>query len=292
MIPTLQMSNMKALFIYNKTSGKEAIFKKRDFVISSLKNIYSEVDVVESISEEHFIKATKEACGKYDALIFSGGDGTFNMVANAIAEEDNRPILGVIPTGTVNDAAKNFGVSHNIKKALRIIKSQKVRKFDIGKLNDKYFVFTAAIGAYADIPLITTKKEKKRFGPLAYYFRAFPKFFKWIKVEGKIEIDGVSYDYKTPFVLIMNSTHVGGFKINPKSDNSDGKMDVFTSRPSIFNSLLNFLFFRKRVKHYQGSLIKIKVNVNDYWDIDGEKGPQGDAIISVLPSHISIYCKK
>ena len=283
---------MKAVFIYNKTSGKEEVMKKKNYIISSLKNIYDELDVVESISPEHFVKTAKDACGKYDALIFSGGDGTFNMIANAIAEEEHRPILGVIPSGTVNDAAKNFGVSRNTKKALNIIKSQKVRQFDIGKLNDKYFVFTAAIGAYADIPLITTKKEKKKFGPLAYYFRAFPKFFKWIKVEGKIDIDGQSYDYKTPFVLIMNSTHVGGFKINPKSDNSDGKMDVFLSRPSIFNSLLNFLFFRKRVKHYQGSLIKIQVNVNDYWDIDGEKGPQGNATITVLPNHISIYCKK
>lgn len=283
---------MKAVFIYNKTSGKEEVMKKKNYIISSLKNIYDELDVVESISPDHFVKTAKDACGKYDALIFSGGDGTFNMIANAIAEEEHRPILGVIPSGTVNDAAKNFGVSRNTKKAVNIIKSQKVRQFDIGKLNDKYFVFTAAIGAYADIPLITTKKEKKKFGPLAYYFRAFPKFFKWIKVEGKIDIDGQSYDYKTPFVLIMNSTHVGGFKINPKSDNSDGKMDVFLSRPSIFNSLLNFLFFRKRVKHYQGSLIKIQVNVNDYWDIDGEKGPQGNATITVLPNHISIYCKK
>lgn len=286
------MSDMKALFIYNKTSGKGVIYKKKDFIISSLKETYSTLDVIESLSEEHFIKVCKDACGKYDAIIFSGGDGTFNMITNAIAEEENRPILGVIPTGTINDAAKNFGVSKNIKKALKIIKTQKVRQFDIGKLNDKYFVFTAAIGAYADIPIVTTKKEKKKFGPLAYYFRAFPTFFKWIKIEGKIEIDGVSYDYKTPFVLIMNSSHVGGFKINPKSNINDGKMDIFISRPSIFNSLLHYLFFRKRIKHYLGSNIRIKVNVDDYWDIDGEKGPKGDANISVLTNHLSIYCKK
>ena len=283
---------MKALFIYNKTSGKGAILKKKDFIVSSLKEVYREVDVVESKSAEHFIELAKDACGKYDSLIFSGGDGTFNMIANAIAEQPIRPVLGVIPTGTINDAAKNFGVSRNIKKALHIIKSQRIRQFDIGKLNDKYFVFTAAIGAYADIPIVTTKKEKKKFGPLAYYFRAFPTFFKFIKIEGKITIDGTTYDYKTPFVLIMNSTHVGGFKINPKSDIYDGKMDVFIARPSIFNSLLTYLFARKRIKHYQGSNIKIEVHIPDFWDIDGEKGPKGDAEISVLPSHISIYCKK
>ena len=283
---------MKALFIYNKTSGSQSINKRLNFIIESLKNTFENLDIVESISEEHFIQTVKDSCGKYDSLIFSGGDGTFNMVVNALGEHENRPVLGVIPSGTINDAAKNFGISKNIKKSLKIIKNQKVRSFDLGKLNDKYFVFTAAIGAYADIPITTSKKAKKRFGPLAYYFKAIPSFFKFIKIEGKIEIDGVSYDYKTPFVLIMNSTHIGGFKINPKSDISDGKMDIFISRPGIFNSLLNYLLFRKRIKHYQGSSTKVKVNVPDYWDIDGEKGPSGDANISVLPSHLLIYCKK
>ena len=283
---------MKALFIYNKTSGQQSINKKLTFIIESLKKTFEDLDVVESISEEHFIKTVKDSCGKYDSLIFSGGDGTFNMVVNALGEQENRPVLGVIPSGTINDAAKNFGISRNIKKALRIIKNQKVRSFDLGKLNDKYFVFTAAIGAYADIPITTSKKAKKRFGPLAYYFKAVPSFFKFIKIKGKIEIDGVEHDYETPFVLIMNSTHIGGFRINPKSDISDGKMDVFLSRPGIFNSLLNYLLFRKRIKHYQGQHIKVQVSIPDYWDIDGEKGPTGNADISVLPSHLLIYCKK
>ena len=286
------MSSMKAIFIYNKTSGKGRILKKKDFIIKELKEIYDEIDVVESLSEEHFIEVSKKACGKYDAIIFSGGDGTFNMIVNAIAKEENRPVLGVIPTGTVNDAAKNFGISKNIKKALKIIKEQKIRKFDIGQLNDKYFVFTAAIGAYADIPIVTTKKEKKKFGPLAYYFRALPTIFKFVKIEGNIEIDGVTYPYKTPFVLIMNSSRVGGFKINPKSNVYDGKMDVFIARPSIFNSLLTYMFARRRIKHYQGSHIKVEVHIPDYWDIDGEKGPSGNADITVLASHISIYSKK
>ena len=283
---------MKAIFIFNKTSGKGKAAKRLNHIISSLKEVYREVDVVESTSEEHFIETAKAACGEYDSLIFSGGDGTFNMVINAIAEEKERPILGVIPTGTINDAAKNFGISKNVNKSLRIIKNQRIRRFDIGKLNDKYFVFTAAIGAYADIPIITTKADKKKFGPLAYYFKAFPKFFKSYKISGKIYIDGEEHDYLTPFVLIMNSSHVGGFKINPKSDVYDGKMDVFIARPGIFNSLLRYFIHSKKIKHYQGSNIKVEVHIPDSWDIDGEEGPKGDANINVLPSHISIYTNR
>ena len=66
---------MKALFLYNKTSGKGKAAKRLNYIVSSLKEVYREVDVVESQSEEHFIKVAKDACGKYDSLIFSGGDG-------------------------------------------------------------------------------------------------------------------------------------------------------------------------------------------------------------------------
>lgn len=282
---------MRALFIYNKTSGRGIILKKKEFILSSLHEVFDEVEFVESLSEEHFKEVVANSCGKYDSLIFAGGDGTFNMAVNALAEKDNRPTLGVIPTGTINDAAKNFGVPKNIKKALKIIKNQKKRRFDIGKLNDSYYVFAAAIGVYADIPIITTKKDKKKFGPFAYYFKAFPSFFKLRNIEGDIEIDGVLHHYKTPFVLIMNSTHIGGFRINPKSNISDGKMDIFLSKPGIFNSLLQYLFLRRKIKHFQGSNIKVIVNCDDDWDLDGEKGPKGDANIKVLPSHISIYSK-
>lgn len=282
---------MKALFIYNKTSGRGIILKKKEYILSSLHDVFDEVECVESLSEEHFKEVVANSCGKYDSLIFAGGDGTFNMAVNALAEKENRPTLGVIPTGTINDAAKNFGVPKNIKKALKIIKNQKKRRFDIGKLNDSYYVFAAAIGVYADIPIITTKRDKKNFGPFAYYFKAFPSFFKLRNIEGDIEIDGVLHHYKTPFVLIMNSTHIGGFKINPKSNISDGKMDIFLSKPGIFNSLLQYLFLRRKIKHFQGSNIKVKVNCDDDWDLDGEKGPKGNANIKVLPSHISIYSK-
>ena len=146
---------MNALFLLNKSSGRGRAHKKKNYIVDRLSDIFDSVEVIESESYEHFMRSAKEACGKYDAIIFAGGDGTFNMIANAISDEPKRPILGVIPTGTVNDAAKIFGVKRSIRQAIKIIKNQKIRKFDIGKINDKYFVFAAAVGAYADIPYKT-----------------------------------------------------------------------------------------------------------------------------------------
>lgn len=284
---------MNALFLLNKSSGRGRAHKRKNYIVKKLSNIFDSVEVLESVSHDHFIQLAKEACGKFDVLIFAGGDGTFNMVANAISEEPKRPILGVIPTGTVNDAAKIFGVKRSIGQAIKVIENQKIRKFDIGKINDSYFVFAAAIGAYADIPYKTRVDGKSRIGPLAYYFKAIPQLFKKRKLKGTITFeDGTTSVFETPFLLIMNSAHIGGFKINPNSNSFDGKMDLFWTEPTIFNSLARYLFRSKSINHYKFKEVIIKSDCKDSWDIDGEIGPTGDASIKILPEHLSIFSVK
>lgn len=286
------MTNQKALFIYNAKSGKGKIVKHLDYIKQELTPCFEKLDIVESKDEEHFIKICKISCTDYDVLLFAGGDGTFNMVVNALYTMEKRPILGIIPCGTINDAAKNFGITRNFKKAVRFIKKGKVSSFDICSINDKCFVFAAAIGAYADIPYKTKVKKKKYLGAFAYYFKAIPSIFKPISLKGVATFkDGRKVNFKTPFVLIMNGTNIGGFKINPKSCITDGKFDLFLSRPSIFNSLLTYLFFRRRIKHFNIDQVTIKCDSLDYWDIDGEKGPCGEVTIKSLKHYLSIFSK-
>ena len=112
------------MFIYNPNSGLQKINNRLSYIVETLLTKYSVVDVFKSQNKEDFIKKCQESCGVYDTLIFAGGDGTFNMVVNALANKENKPILGVLPTGTINDAAKNFGIKRNLKKALKIILKQ------------------------------------------------------------------------------------------------------------------------------------------------------------------------
>ena len=84
---------MKALFLYNPSSGHRLKDKKLAYIKNELLKTYDEVDLVISTSKEHFINECQRAYGNYDALIFSGGDGTFNMVVNALKDSVNKPIL-------------------------------------------------------------------------------------------------------------------------------------------------------------------------------------------------------
>ena len=71
---------MKCIFIYNPNSGKGRILKYLDYIKTELSKKYDQVDFYQTKSQEDTIQIAKDSCDKYDAIIFSGGDGTFNDI--------------------------------------------------------------------------------------------------------------------------------------------------------------------------------------------------------------------
>lgn len=259
--------------------------------MEDLRGLYDEFDFVVTKSREDFISRAKASCGTYDVLLFAGGDGTFNMVVNALAEQENRPILGAFPTGTVNDLAKNFGLNKRVKRSLKALKENNVVEFDVVQAGDQYFGYTAAIGLFSNIPYETKLKRKSILGPLAYYFKAIGYCFSRKRISGVITIDGQKIEFKCPFLIVLNSKSIGGFKINKRSNNHDGVVDIMYTEKGMFNGLLRYLMRKKKIKHYQGKEFSIDAGKDILWDYDGEKGNTGPMAFKVLPNHLKIFAK-
>lgn len=284
---------MKAFFIYNKNSGINKRINIKDLIKNELNNYFEIIDVYGSTSKLDYINKVKEISNDYDVLIFAGGDGTFNMTIEALANLNKTPILAVIPSGSTNDTAKNFKI-RNIKQGIKAIKQGNVVSFDGCKISDDhYFAFSASVGSYADIPLEVTRKAKSKIGKFAYYFKAVNKVFKHETISGTLKLDnGNNINFKTGFLLILNSTHIAGFNINPKSNNDDGLIDLFFTKPGPFNGLTPYLLNKKKVTHYQCKKVEILLNESKYWDIDGEEGPIGSLKVEVLDKKFKIYSLK
>ena len=287
------MGRGSALFLYSEATGTGVVNRHIDEVKSRLSRCFDSLDVVLTSSMEDGIERAQKACGVYDALIFSGGDGTFNHIAASLIGRENAPTLGYINGGTVCDVGRNFGIHGSFRRALKIIEEGHTCGFDMGKINDEYFTYVAAIGAFADIPYVTPRKYKKRIGRIAYYFRAVGEAFAPKKIHTHIVADGVEYDVFTPFILCLNGKNVGGFPINLGSSSiHDGKFELFLTKPGIFNGLLHYLLFKMRTVKIIASDFKIEVEYPLPWDLDGEKGPMGNVHIQALDSGLRIFCAK
>lgn len=283
----------KALFLYSDATGIGTVNRHLQEVLSRLGKVFDTLDAVKTASMEDGVARAIASCGVYDALIFSGGDGTFNHIVGALVGREDAPTLGYINGGTICDVGKNFGIHGSYRNALKIIEEGHSCGFDVGKINDMYFTYVAAIGAFADIPYVTKRKYKKRLGRIAYYFRAVGEALMPKKVHCHVVADGVEYDLNVPFILCLSGRNVGGFPVNSRTSSiHDGKFELFLTKPGIFNGLLHYLFFKCRTTKISASNFQIEVAYPLPWDLDGEIGPEGNVHIQAMDSKLRIYCSK
>lgn len=301
---------MKCVFIYNPNSGKGKITKKKDYIYERLSEKFDEVEMIATEYPKHALELASKVCQECDYLIFSGGDGTFNEIIQGIAPQEKRPIIGYIPTGTVNDNAKNLGMSKNIKKSMDIILQDKHIKMDICKAGDQYFSYVAALGSFSAMSYATKQKNKKLLGVLAYALNGMDDLFHGKNFDVKITLnDGSVYEKNCAFLGILNSCSVGGFRFNKEADISDGLIDFVmvdsevrkTKVKSIRSGLRIFkLFLRgikkdhclKHITHFVGDGAKVELPNDVVWCIDGEKGTTGSKEVTMLHHHVSVIVKE
>lgn len=266
----------KVLFMYNPSSGRGRAEKNLDLIIREITNKFGSCDVVRTQSKEHLQETVKSACETYDYLIFSGGDGTFNMVVNAIPDLDHLPIFGYLPGGSTNDMSYNLNISKNIKKGIFDLLNSKPKKYNVGYIGDHKFIYVADFGAFTDISHVTPQNDKRRFGILAYVYYGVKSAFHIHTYT--LTVDGVIY--KTPFAIISNSREVASFRINPEHSQNEGRYYVCIVKNGFLKGLTNLVYLfafgleqsirMKRVIYYETSLFKVNCDTT-VWDVDGER---------------------
>lgn len=113
-------------------------------------------------------------------IIILGGDGTINEVINGIADF-NYVQIGVIPSGTGNDFARNLGISGKPNRLIEdILLKEEGVKLDLGKVtwnggnNSRLFCISSGAGFDAEVCKRTSESCLKRIfnklhcGKLAY----------------------------------------------------------------------------------------------------------------------------
>lgn len=288
---------MKILFIYNPESGKGKIKSKVTYIKEYIEKRNHKLTIKPTTKPTDAYHYAKEING-FEMILVAGGDGTLNEVVNGLMKLDKKPLLGYIPTGTVNDVAHLIGIPKNINKALKIIFEDNVKKkIDITKINDKYFVYTGATGKFAKASYDIKRSLKKKYGVFAYLYRGSQELFKDYHMATDIKYDEGRFRGPYSLLLFLNGPRVGGFRLHRlKSKLDDGLIEArfFKREPGMLFRMFGFfasrgLYDTKKNKTISSSKFIVEINKNSEWNIDGEYAFNGSAYLEVINRAITIF---
>lgn len=164
-------------------------------------------------------------------VVAVGGDGTLFEVVNGLFEAPGpRPALGLLPLGTGNSFARDFGL-HETEPAVRALLRDERRPVDVVRVVHRggvmHYVnllsvgFTAAAGAL-------TNRRFKALGPAGYVLAVIASIARLSHPRFPLALDEQGLDDRAcTFISFSNTRYTGGtMMMAPEADPSDGCLDV------------------------------------------------------------------
>ncbi|MGA7991310.1 MAG: diacylglycerol kinase family protein, partial [Thermoanaerobaculia bacterium] len=184
-----------------------------------------------------------------DLVAVAGGDGTLGEVAEALL--GGTIPIAILPAGTANVVAREFGVS-DPRIAETALFSSRTRPLSVFRAAGRACVIGAGIGFDARVMAHTVPILKRLFGRTGIGWTATLEWLKYefppIEVEG-VDAEGKPFGREATFVLSANTSRYGGDPIlSPEADPADDVLDLvlFTSRST--KTLLLFYHHLSRGK--------------------------------------------
>ena len=224
------------------------------------------------------------------------------MCSSDLGESENAPILGIIPSGTVNDVAHSLGISKNIKKAIKTLTEGTIFEHDIFRVNDRYGIYVCCTGLFSKTSYDTNRYNKKRLGKLAYFLMGVKELLTTKPTKLELHVHGEKIKKFCAMLLIFNSRSAAGFLVNKQAKLDDGIVEivVFHSHEKsiwLFEMLRAVRFFlfgvksirkSKNVTYLQASQFNIKLAEDTVINLDGEKSGKGSFEFTVINKGIKI----
>ena len=220
---------MYHLFFLNKRSLRGRTVKCAGEIkrICTDNGLRHEIIITDSIFE------LKESVTRFepqkDAVYYAvGGDGTFQVLANAVNLENS--VLQYLPYGSGNNAYITF---YNREFDLeRDILSAGTFKADLGQANGEYFITMFGLALDARIGNNLAKfKWLPLPGKSKYYASIlYSLLFSSKPVNVKMTVDGIGEEKTSSFISITNGPTAGGnTPISPHSSAFDGKLNAIVA---------------------------------------------------------------
>ncbi|MFV0495649.1 diacylglycerol kinase [Mycobacterium sp.] len=166
-----------------------------------------------------------------DGVVVTGGDGVISNALQVLAGTDVP--LGIVPAGTGNDHAREFGIpTKDPEAAAEIIVNGWTETIDLGRIRDdtgvdKWFGTVAATGFDS---LVTDRANRMTWphGRLRYYIAMLVELSQLRPLTFRLAFDGAPAVETDLALATFGNTrsYGGGMLICPNADHTDGLLDI------------------------------------------------------------------
>lgn len=263
----------KALIIINPNAGVQPV---NAIVSMNLDRRKNDLKCFKSkdIGETHSL--IMENINNHNVFVAAGGDGTVHSVATSLVGSEK--VLGVLPLGSGNGFAKEFGFKMNIRSLLSNIDRGETMNIDIIEINGNLCLNVAGIGL--DSFVAHSFNELKLRGFLPYVWLTLKTFLQLRPFYVTITSGEDTLFSGELFVLTIANTRQFGNNafIAPDAKPNDGRFDLVLVKP--FPKILGPVFivrlFSKKInksKYVQNITTDKEINIHTdetRFHIDGE----------------------
>lgn len=293
------------LFIYNPHAGKGKVRSKLADILDGLTQEGWLVTARPTAGPGDATAIAAELGGHYERVVCCGGDGTLNETVTGLLALPNPPVLGYIPAGTTNDFSRNLNLPRGMEQAAVTAASGFPRPCDMGRFNDRTFVYVAAFGAFTDVSYETPQNFKNMFGHLAYLLEGVSRLGSLKSYHLRVEHDGGTTEGDFIYGMVSNTVSVGGFRGMPQAQVKldDGLFEALLIRTPRTAAELQGIVLAlalQRPDESGGAVLGFhtaKITVTSEaplaWTLDGEFGGEvAAASIENRKQAVSIVCGK
>lgn len=217
--------------VVNQAAGRKAT--DATVVRESLKAAGVDATIEVPESAESTRSAIQEAARQGQThFALSGGDGTVNLVVNALLgiEMGERPVIGILPGGTGCDLLRTFALPQDIAGAARHLAGDETYDIDVvtleGDWGTRYFTNVAQVGVGA-AAAETAPKLSRRLGAARYPAAFAARLPRFPKANVKITTEKRTYESEALAVIMANAQFfAGGWNVAPRATLTDGVLDI------------------------------------------------------------------
>lgn len=239
----------KVTALTNPLSGHGAAVEASQRAIARLH--HRGVEVIEIVGENaedaRYLLAAAVEKGT-DAVVVTGGDGVISNALQVLAESDVP--LGIVPAGTGNDHAREFGIpTKDPEAAADIVVAGCTETVDLGRITGrgggrdsvKWFGTVAATGFDS---LVTDRANRMTWphGRMRYYLAMLAELSQLRLLPFRLVLDGKQEIEADLTMTAFGNTrsYGGGMLICPNADRSDGLLDLTMVRSQSRTRLIRF----------------------------------------------------